>query len=108
MSTAESTPRNTPLITPIADWKVLQDAYHCGVLLCAEEEGGFSAFCLNLPGVVSQGESEDEALKNIADAFSQTIAAYRNLGDAIPWGISAEVERAADSKERWIVVNVSE
>lgn len=43
-------------------------SYELRVLLCPEEQG-FSIFALNLPGIISQGETESEAVANIAEAF---------------------------------------
>ena len=39
------------------------------IVLQDEEEGGFSVFVPSLPGCVSQGDTEDEALKNIREAI---------------------------------------
>ncbi len=88
------------------DWKEFQDGtYECRVLLCPESDGGFSALALRLPGVVSQGETIEEALGNIADAFQATVQSYLEAGAPIPWSdISAE--RPKDCLERWILVNV--
>ncbi len=40
------------------------------VILNEEEEGGFSVECPELPGCVSQGETEEEAIKNIKEAIT--------------------------------------
>lgn len=39
------------------------------VVLTEEEEGGFSIECPKLPGCISQGETEKEAIENIKDAI---------------------------------------
>lgn len=91
-------------VTP--EWqRFAGQAYECRVFLVPEEEGGYSAHAIRLPGVVSEGEAIEEALANIADAFKGAIQAYLANGRAIPWG-SAEIERTKDTEERWIVVNV--
>ncbi|MFW9873061.1 MAG: type II toxin-antitoxin system HicB family antitoxin [Candidatus Thorarchaeota archaeon] len=46
------------------------------VWLIPEKEGGFSAIMPNLPGCCSQGETEEEALKNIREAFSGITESY--------------------------------
>ena len=87
-------------------WKRLdENAYECRVLLCPEEDGGYSAHALRLPGVVSQGESVAEALANITDAFRAAISVYHERGEAIPW-TDLKIERPKRSIEKWIVVNV--
>jgi len=83
------------------DKKVLESR----VLICPEEEGGFSAHALRLPGVVSQGETVEEALSNIEEAFRGTVCAYREAGEEIPWE-SVDIDRPAGSLERWILVDV--
>ncbi len=88
------------------DWREFSpDTYECRVLLCAEEDGGYSAHALRLPGVVSQGESEAEALDNIADAFRAAVSVYREQGGTIPWA-TTQIDRPKESFERWVLVNV--
>jgi len=87
-------------------WKSLaENTYECRVLLCPEVDGGYSAHAIRLPGVVSQGESEAEALDNIADAFKAAVSLYREQGGAIPWA-DLQLDRPKGSIERWILVNV--
>jgi len=40
----------------------------------AELDGGYIAECLELPGCMSQGETEDEAKANIVDAIESCIS----------------------------------
>jgi predicted RNase H-like HicB family nuclease len=40
-----------------------------------ETDGGFVAECIDVPGAMSQGETVDEALANVADAIACVIAA---------------------------------
>jgi predicted RNase H-like HicB family nuclease len=43
------------------------------VILKKEEEGGYSVRCIELPGAISQGETVEEALKNIKDAITLVL-----------------------------------
>jgi len=43
------------------------------IILEKEEEGGYSAQCLELPGALSQGESKEEALNNIREAIEAVL-----------------------------------
>jgi predicted RNase H-like HicB family nuclease len=43
------------------------------IILEKEEEGGYSAQCLELPGAISQGETKEEALKNIKEAIEAVL-----------------------------------
>lgn len=38
-----------------------------------EEEGGYSGYCLELPGAISQGETLDELKENMADAIKLIV-----------------------------------
>ena len=82
-----------------------ENAYECRALLCPEEDGGYSAHALRLPGVVSQGESVKEALVNIVDAFRAAVSVYREHGGAIPW-TDLRMDRPEGSIEKWILVHV--
>ena len=39
------------------------------VILEPQEEGGFTVYVPSLPGCISEGETEEEALKNIREAI---------------------------------------
>jgi len=41
--------------------------YH--VVLDKEEDGGYSVQCVEIPGAISQGNSREEAMKNIKEAI---------------------------------------
>ncbi len=43
------------------------------IILEKEEEGGYSAQCLELPGEINQGESKEEALNNIREAIEAVL-----------------------------------
>jgi len=55
------------------------------IRLEAEDEGGFSIFVVNLPGCVSCGETREEAIEMIKDAFSLMAESYYDHGENIPW-----------------------
>jgi predicted RNase H-like HicB family nuclease len=50
------------------------------VSISRDEDGVFIAQCPSLPGCVSQGRTEQEAERNIADAIRQCLAARSELG----------------------------
>jgi predicted RNase H-like HicB family nuclease len=64
--------------------------YECRVYLCPDETGGFYAYVANLPGIVSEGETHEEALENIKDAFRGAVATYRDAGESIPWTLDVD------------------
>jgi len=48
-----------------------------------QDEGGFSATVASLPGCISQGESEEEAINNVKDAIGCYIETAKKYGIAI-------------------------
>lgn len=76
----------------------------CHVYLLAEEDGEFSILAARLPGLASQGRTENDAIANFAEAFCGVSAAYADRGESIPW-LEQPEERPANAKELWIVVD---
>ncbi len=58
--------------------------FECRAGLLREDDGRFSAYAINLPGVASQGDNEGEAISNIVDAITGALIEYKADG-AIPW-----------------------
>lgn len=77
----------------MADQQVTE-TFRCKVYLIPEGDG-FSVVSATLPGVASQGESEEEALKNIVEAFEGALAVYRERSQPIPWQRARRPERGA-------------
>jgi predicted RNase H-like HicB family nuclease len=48
------------------------------------EDGGWVAEVPSLPGCVSQGQTKEEALRNVRGAIEQWEDAARSLGRAVP------------------------
>ena len=46
------------------------------VILREETEGGYSTQCVELPGVISQGENRKEALANMREAIEGYLEAF--------------------------------
>lgn len=54
------------------------------ILLEPQEEGGFTVTVPDLPGCVSQGETEQECHENIAEAIAGWIETARAHGWVVP------------------------
>jgi predicted RNase H-like HicB family nuclease len=54
------------------------------VILEAEAEGGYHAFCPTLRGCHSQGDTLEEALTNIREAIELYLDSLRAHGERIP------------------------
>jgi predicted RNase H-like HicB family nuclease len=46
------------------------------VILREEQEGGYSAQVVELPGCISQGENREETIKNIREAIEGYLEAF--------------------------------
>jgi predicted RNase H-like HicB family nuclease len=58
-----------------------------------ELDGGWVAECIDLPGAVSEGETQAEALRNLTEAISEVIAV--RMGERVP-----ELEPEDDAPDR--------
>jgi len=54
------------------------------VILQRESDGGYVAVVPSLPGCVSQGDTREEALKNIEEAAELYIEDVQATGDPLP------------------------
>ena len=54
------------------------------VVLQREDDGGYVATVPALPGCVSQGDSREEALKNIEEAIEVYLEDVKAAGEPIP------------------------
>jgi len=86
--------------------ELTERVYECRVWLCPEDEGGYSAIVPSLPGVASQGETQEEALDGIKEAFQGVAAEYLESNDEIPWCHDIVRQKPHGAIEKWILVNV--
>ena len=54
------------------------------VVISPGEDGYWIAECPSLPGCITQGQSKDEAIRNIKEAIEGYIAALETDGLAVP------------------------
>ncbi len=54
------------------------------VVLIPAEEGGYTVVAPALPGCISEGDTEEEALENIGDAIQGWLAVAKKHGLYIP------------------------
>ncbi len=50
-----------------------------------DDEDAYSVQILELPGCASQGDTTDEAMRNIAEALSGALDTYHACGMPVPW-----------------------
>ncbi len=94
--------------SPVAakDCERTKGVYECRVWLCPEAEGGYSAIVPSLPGLATQGETIEEAIENVKDAFRAVAAEYAESGSEIPWRKETDRAKPHGTIEKWILVNV--
>lgn len=78
--------------------------YRCQVYLRAEL-GKFTVSAALLHGVISEGQDEDDALANIADAMAGVIVAHLENGAPIPW-LKTPAPPAPGDVSHWVLVHV--
>ena len=65
------------------------------VIFEKEEDGGYHVYCPALKGCHSQGNTKEEALKNITEAIQCYLESLRKDGEAVPEDMASVVEIAA-------------
>ena len=71
----------------------MMDNYSFSVILEPQEEGGFPVLVPALPEVVTEGDSEAEALANAEEAIRAILAYRRDNGIPIPSDAHPEIRR---------------
>lgn len=94
---------NPRLPSPEDEWRQCKGVYRYFVYLTPEEKGDFSVVAARLPGVASQGNTEQEALANIVEAFKSAIAHYKEQGVDVPW-TKTPIEPPRGSVTRVVIV----
>ena len=79
--------------------------YRCHVAILKEEEGGFSAIVLNLPGAGSSGPSEEIVVERVREAVVGLIESYLENGEEIPWESPGEYEIPEGAEQKWVLVD---
>lgn len=67
--------------------------YSFSVILEPQEEGGFSVLVPALPEVVTEGDTEQEALANAKEAIRAILSFRQDHGIAIPSDAPPEIRR---------------
>ena len=54
------------------------------IIVSVDEDGWFVSECLDLPGCISQGKTEREAIDNLHDAIDGYVAGLKKHGEQVP------------------------
>lgn len=69
--------------------------YQLTLLLEVQPEGGYIVTCQELPPLITEGDSVDEALDNAVDCFFAVHEAYQVLKKPLPESIRVDDEMAS-------------
>ena len=61
--------------------------YKIPLILTPQPEGGYTVTSPLLPELVTEGDSLDESLENVKDAFKAVLELYQELGRSLPENI---------------------
>jgi antitoxin HicB len=95
----------TPALSEVGWHQFVGTTYECQIWLHPESEGGYSATMPLLRGVISEGDTMDEALSNISEAFLAAVESYRDRGIEVPWQRDACEVKPSGVIEKWILVD---
>ena len=87
-------------------WTESARSYRCHIQFVKEDDGSYSVIVLNLPGVGSCGDTEEEAIRNAKEAVCGAIESYLDAGETIPWKDSLEDDIPDNARHKWILVHV--
>ena len=62
----------------------MSSVYRVPLVLEPQAEGGYTVTSPMLPGLVTEGDSLEEALENVEDALSATLELYEDTGRPRP------------------------
>jgi antitoxin HicB len=58
--------------------------YRVPLVMTPQPEGGYTVTSPTLPGLVTEGDSLEQALENVEDALRATLELYEDMGRPIP------------------------
>jgi antitoxin HicB len=79
------------MVTEAGRSDMVTENFVFSVVLEPQEEGGFTVLVPALPEVVTEGDSEEEALANAEEAVRAILAYRRDHGIAIPGDARPEI-----------------
>ena len=68
--------------------------YKIPLVLTPQPEGGYTVTSPLLPELVTEGDSLDEALENVKDAFRAVMELYQELGRSLPENVQIPDEKS--------------
>ena len=64
--------------------------YKLPLILEPQPEGGYTVTSPLLPELITEGDSVEDALENVRDAFAAVLEIYRDMGRTLPSELAIE------------------
>lgn len=88
-------------------WESFEPGHRFRIQAAVQCDGeGYQAFSPTLPGAATQGDSVEEAVKNLDEAASGCLASYIKAGKPIPWAKPLIDEEGEYELLEWLDVDV--
>ena len=78
--------------------------YRIPLTLEPQPEGGFTVTSPEIPELLTEGDTLEEALANVQDAFAAVLEIYEEEGRSLPPAIMADLRNGTIQTERLVVV----
>ena len=73
----------------------MSHVYRVPLVLAPQDEGGDTVTSPVLPGLVTEGDSLEQALENVQDALRATLEFYEETGRPVPTGLVQDPDAGA-------------
>ena len=73
----------------------MSNVYRVPLVMTPQDEGGYTVTSPVLPGLVTEGDSLEEALTNVEDALRATLELYEDTGRPVPSGLVQDPDAGA-------------
>jgi antitoxin HicB len=74
---------------------IVSYVYCVPLVMTPQEEGGYTVTSPVLPGLVTEGDSLEQALENVEDALRATLELYEDTGRPVPSGLVQDPDAGA-------------
>ncbi|MFG0268020.1 MAG: type II toxin-antitoxin system HicB family antitoxin [Rhodopirellula sp. JB055] len=97
---------NEAVCPEVVGWRYPSDnCYTFEAVLTPDEDGGFVICAKHYPGIVSDGDSADEAIQNIQEAFLALAESRKAHNESMMYSEEPVVEIESDSKVIRILID---
>jgi antitoxin HicB len=73
----------------------VSNVYRVPLVLTPQQENGYTVTSPALPGLVTEGDSLEQALANVQDALRATLELYEDTGQPVPTGLVHDPDAGA-------------